>query len=167
MSVPVRALVVDDSMVVADVVTALLRRTGWTVDVATSVERYTQFTIFDDVSAKVNDGVVTLTGKVTMPYKRDDIAKRVAKVAGVEIHNFYIPAGGDTPDRQANAKFDHKLDFYEKLTAELARRSPSEFGEPLATVRPTSRFLARWFRSPCRKSRWAGSGHPAMQRMRR
>ena len=35
---PSRALVVDDSLVVADVVTALLRRTGWTVDVATSVE---------------------------------------------------------------------------------------------------------------------------------
>jgi osmotically-inducible protein OsmY len=52
-------------------------------DVATSVERYTRFTIFDDVSANVTDGVVTLTGKVTMPYKRDDIAKRVAKVAGV------------------------------------------------------------------------------------
>jgi hyperosmotically inducible protein len=52
-------------------------------DVATSVERYTRFTIFDDVSANVTDGVVTLTGKVTMPYKRDDITKRVAKVAGV------------------------------------------------------------------------------------
>ena len=36
---PSRALVVDDSLVVADVVTALLRRTGWTVDVATSVDR--------------------------------------------------------------------------------------------------------------------------------
>ena len=52
-------------------------------DVATSVERYTRFTIFDDISASVKDGVVTLTGKVTMPYKRDDIAKRVAKVNGV------------------------------------------------------------------------------------
>src|SRR5438093_13777472 len=52
-------------------------------DVATSVERYTQFTIFDDVSASVKDGVVTLTGKVTMPYKRSDIEKRVAKVNGV------------------------------------------------------------------------------------
>jgi hyperosmotically inducible protein len=52
-------------------------------DVATSVERYTRFTIFDDVSANVTDGVVTLTGKVTMPYKRDDITKRIAKVAGV------------------------------------------------------------------------------------
>ena len=52
-------------------------------DVATSVERYAQFTIFDDVSASVKDGVVTLTGKVTMPFKRDDIERRVAKVDGV------------------------------------------------------------------------------------
>ena len=35
---PSRALVVDDSLVVAEVVTTLLRRTGWTVDVATSVD---------------------------------------------------------------------------------------------------------------------------------
>jgi hyperosmotically inducible protein len=52
-------------------------------DVATSVDRYAQFTIFDDVSASVKDGVVTLTGRVTMPYKRDDIEKRVAKLNGV------------------------------------------------------------------------------------
>ncbi|HVI31803.1 exodeoxyribonuclease III [Phenylobacterium sp.] len=54
-----------------------------------------------------------------------------ATVAGVEVHNFYIPAGGDVPDREANPKFDHKLDFYEKLTAELARR---ERKAPLAIV---------------------------------
>jgi hyperosmotically inducible periplasmic protein len=52
-------------------------------DVATSVQRYTRFTIFDDMSANVKDGVVTLTGKVTMPFKRDDIEKRIAKVDGV------------------------------------------------------------------------------------
>jgi len=52
-------------------------------DVATSVDRYTHFTIFDDVNASVKDGVVTLTGKVTMPYKRDEIAKRVATIDGV------------------------------------------------------------------------------------
>jgi len=45
-----------------------------------------------------------------------------ATVAGVEIQNFYIPAGGDDPDRTANPKFDHKLDFFERLTAQLARR---------------------------------------------
>ena len=52
-------------------------------DVAKSVNRYVHFTIFDDVNAKVVDGVVTLTGRVTMPYKRDDIMKRVADVDGV------------------------------------------------------------------------------------
>jgi len=52
-------------------------------DVATSVDRYTQFTIFDDVNASVKDGMVTLTGRVTMPYKRDDIGKRVAGIDGV------------------------------------------------------------------------------------
>jgi exodeoxyribonuclease III len=49
-----------------------------------------------------------------------------ARIAGVEVHNFYIPAGGDTPDRAANRKFDHKLDFYERLTAEMARRDPKD-----------------------------------------
>jgi exodeoxyribonuclease-3 len=48
-----------------------------------------------------------------------------AKIAGVEIHNLYIPAGGDTPDRNENPKFDHKLDFFAKLTAEMAARSPA------------------------------------------
>jgi hyperosmotically inducible protein len=52
-------------------------------DIAKTVQRYAQFTIFDDVSANVKDGFVTLTGKVTMPYKRDDIEKRVAKIDGV------------------------------------------------------------------------------------
>lgn len=52
-------------------------------DISASVERYTQFTIFDDVSAEVKDGAVTLTGRVTMPFKRDDIEKRVLKVDGV------------------------------------------------------------------------------------
>jgi exodeoxyribonuclease-3 len=47
-----------------------------------------------------------------------------ATVRGVEIQNFYIPAGGDVPDRTVNPKFDHKLDFYEKLTAEMGRRDP-------------------------------------------
>ena len=53
------------------------------------------------------------------------------KIAGVEVHNFYIPAGGDVADRVENPKFDHKLDFYEKLTAELSRRDPKA---PLAVV---------------------------------
>ncbi|MFB2593999.1 exodeoxyribonuclease III [Paracoccus sp. p4-l81] len=30
---------------------------------------------------------------------------------GVVIHNVYVPAGGDIPDRELNAKFGQKLDF--------------------------------------------------------
>jgi hyperosmotically inducible protein len=47
------------------------------------VLQYPHFTIFDDVDVQVDNGAVKLTGKVTMPYKRDDIAKRVGQVAGV------------------------------------------------------------------------------------
>jgi len=52
-------------------------------DIAKSVNRYTNYTIFDDVNVNVHEGLVTLTGKVTMPYKSTDIQKRVAKVDGV------------------------------------------------------------------------------------
>ena len=47
-------------------------------------------------------------------------------IAGVEVRNFYIPAGGDLPDRALNPKFDHKLDFYERLTAAMAARDPKD-----------------------------------------
>ncbi|MEO7054464.1 MAG: exodeoxyribonuclease III [Rhizomicrobium sp.] len=30
---------------------------------------------------------------------------------GVELHNFYVPAGGDIPDPEKNGKFAHKLHF--------------------------------------------------------
>jgi hyperosmotically inducible protein len=52
-------------------------------DISKAVNRYANYTIFDDVNINVHEGLVTLTGKVTMPYKRDDIEKRVAKVDGV------------------------------------------------------------------------------------
>jgi exodeoxyribonuclease-3 len=49
-----------------------------------------------------------------------------AIVAGVEIQNFYVPAGGDVPDRTENPKFDHKLDFFERLTRISAARDPKQ-----------------------------------------
>ena len=52
--------------------------------VASAISQYTRYTVFDDIGGVVENGVVTLSGKVTMPYKRDDIEKRVAKVAGVQ-----------------------------------------------------------------------------------
>jgi hyperosmotically inducible protein len=52
-------------------------------DVSESVNRYTQFTIFDSVDASVTQGHVILDGWVTMPYKKDDIERRVRSIAGV------------------------------------------------------------------------------------
>ena len=52
-------------------------------DVADQVNRYTQLTVFDSISASVDEGRVVLTGWVTMPYKRDDIERRVRKVEGL------------------------------------------------------------------------------------
>jgi osmotically-inducible protein OsmY len=52
-------------------------------DVQRQVLRYPHFTIFDSVQAEVDNGVVTLVGKVTMPYKRTDIERRVVEINGV------------------------------------------------------------------------------------
>jgi exodeoxyribonuclease-3 len=46
---------------------------------------------------------------------------------GVTIHNHYVPAGGDVPDRETNEKFGQKLDYLTELrdifTAEKLQRS--------------------------------------------
>lgn len=37
------------------------------------------------------------------------------------LHNFYVPAGGDEPDRNTNPKFAHKLDFVQEATEHFQR----------------------------------------------
>lgn len=34
---------------------------------------------------------------------------------GIEVHNFYVPAGGDEPDPEVNDKFAHKLAFLDEM----------------------------------------------------
>ncbi|HPD82220.1 MAG: exodeoxyribonuclease III [Alphaproteobacteria bacterium] len=73
-----------------------------------------------------------------VPFKRTDIHHRVGKedcrhisvtldLRGrsaparlrqneIDLHNLYIPAGGDEPDRKINEKFGHKLDFVDEMT---------------------------------------------------
>jgi len=42
---------------------------------------------------------------------------------GTVLHNFYVPAGGDEPDREKNPKFGHKLDFLAEMEAWGAEQS--------------------------------------------
>jgi exodeoxyribonuclease III len=39
---------------------------------------------------------------------------------GIELHNIYVPAGGDIPDPDANPKFAHKLQFLDEVAAWFA-----------------------------------------------
>lgn len=53
-------------------------------DVSSEVRKYSRYTVFDDVRVGLEPGgVLVLSGKVTMPFKRDDIARIVSRVDGV------------------------------------------------------------------------------------
>ena len=41
---------------------------------------------------------------------------------GTEVHDFYVPAGGDIPDPRVNDKFAHKLRFLDEVTDWFAAR---------------------------------------------
>ena len=57
-------------------------------EIAKRIRQYVFYTIYDDVEGTVHDGVVTLTGKVTMSYKASEIGDLVARVPGVrEVDN--------------------------------------------------------------------------------
>jgi exodeoxyribonuclease III len=43
---------------------------------------------------------------------------------GSVLHNCYVPAGGDLPDRDLNPKFAHKLDFLAEMRAWFAALPP-------------------------------------------
>ena len=55
--------------------------------------------------------------------EKQDCRHAVAVLAdGVELHNVYVPAGGDIPDPDLNDKFAHKLRFLDEHAAWFAAR---------------------------------------------
>ncbi|MEZ5918507.1 MAG: exodeoxyribonuclease III [Alphaproteobacteria bacterium] len=71
---------------------------------------------------KSYNGVAVLS---RIPFEARDIHHRVGKedcrhiavkFKDFELHNLYIPAGGDEPDPDINDKFAHKLDFVDEMS---------------------------------------------------
>ncbi len=59
-----------------------------------------------------------LTGATTRSWcDRNDCRHIIATLPGnIEMHNVYVPAGGDIPDSELNQKFAHKLRFLDEMT---------------------------------------------------
>ncbi len=60
--------------------------------------------------------------------KKDDTRHISVKLqGGLQVHNFYVPSGGDEPNPKVNEKFSHKLAFLKEMAgwfpAEIAKKS--------------------------------------------
>jgi exodeoxyribonuclease-3 len=55
--------------------------------------------------------------------KSDGRHLQVALPGAIELHNFYVPSGGDIPDPAVNDKFDHKLKFLAEMKTWSAERA--------------------------------------------
>jgi exodeoxyribonuclease-3 len=81
------------------------------------------FRHFNLAGQRMHHGVAILSKQPLEPVHRFDwqangearhIAVRLP--SGVVLHNVYVPAGGDVPDRALNPKFGQKLDFLARMT---------------------------------------------------
>lgn len=59
---------------------------------------------------------IELIGSMPIADSADKRHIGVTLPADIKLHNFYIPAGGDTPDPKENPAFDFKLRFVEHMT---------------------------------------------------
>jgi len=81
--------------------------------VAESVRLYPKFSVFDDVNVAVNNRVVTLTGRVTTPQKKDELGDRTTRIDGVRslVNDIGVlpPSARDQQLRQlvARAIYNH------------------------------------------------------------
>ena len=79
-------------------------------------------------------GVATLSTRPLVDITRQDFcaigdARHLSvriEVSGrqLRVHNFYVPAGGDEPNRAVNPKFGHKLDFIDEMRRTSALAEP-------------------------------------------
>jgi exodeoxyribonuclease-3 len=73
------------------------------------------------------------TARLNFCGKEDSRHMSVLLENGVELHNFYVPAGGDIPDPALNEKFAHKLSFLREMRASFDARK-AERNAPMILV---------------------------------
>lgn len=54
-------------------------------------------------------------GKTDSRHIRVTLGEEAGLRDPLNIHNFYVPAGGDEPDPEVNPKFEHKLSFLDEM----------------------------------------------------
>ena len=83
--------------------------------VAEAVLTYPQYGVFDGIDVDVQDRVVTLSGRVTNPKKKEDIEKRVQKIDGVRSLTSEIgvlplsPSDDELRYRVARSIYNHPM----------------------------------------------------------
>ncbi|MGL4439440.1 MAG: exodeoxyribonuclease III [Bosea sp. (in: a-proteobacteria)] len=70
-------------------------------------------------------GMMEMCGRSDARHVSVTLANEARKAAGVTIHNFYVPAGGDEPDPEINEKFAHKLSFLAEMERWAASTKPT------------------------------------------
>jgi len=61
-------------------------------------------------------------GKTDCRYVTATLGERAGLRDPIALHNFYVPAGGDIPDPDANPKFAHKLAFLDEMRDSIRLR---------------------------------------------
>jgi exodeoxyribonuclease-3 len=81
---------------------------GYPHTVFRGMKGYNGVAILSRIPLEVQDGAPDWCGKGDCRH----VAAALQTPGGpVEVHNFYVPAGGDVADRTVNPKYGHKLDF--------------------------------------------------------
>lgn len=88
--------------------------------VARGMRGYGQFTVFDDVSAGVDDGNVVLMGWVTDGFKKTDLEERMHPCLGIQVFENRIEAlPASEPDQRLRRRLARRL-YRDPLFLELA-----------------------------------------------
>ncbi len=59
--------------------------------------------------------IQSFCGKTDCRHVSATLGERAGLRDPITLHNFYVPAGGDTPDPAVNPKFAHKLSFLDEM----------------------------------------------------